>query len=140
MKQKLIILFNLLLSINAIAGFGTKLSIVQILKETDLVIVGKISQIKTWTVDNIEYAEATITVEETLLGEPPKLKLITIRGAHHIYQSDSLTFKNTEEQKSVWLLWKAQDGTYRSRHSNSQVNIKEKNNVIRQIKIQNKSQ
>ncbi|RYD22313.1 MAG: hypothetical protein EOP87_27070 [Verrucomicrobiaceae bacterium] len=55
-------------------------------------------------------------------------------GANVLYTSSRLDFQDTGKTEQVWLLWRAQDGTYRVRHSGQQAPLGKKAEIVAGIR------
>ena len=115
-------------------AFERKMSVAEVLTQTDVVVVGNLVNVKEWTTDNIDYGMGTIEVTETLLGNIPITKKITLKWSNRRYQSERVEYKATNGVKFVWLLWRAQDGTFRAPSSSMKVNHDQRGDVVRNIK------
>lgn len=119
-------------------GSESKISVKELLFQTDVVVVGKLSNVKEWDVDDVRWGEGTIQVSEVLDGEVPLGKEITLRWSNPIYRSGVVEFKDTGAMKFVWLLWKPRDGTFRARHSSCQSLFSTRDEIMKEIQKQKK--
>lgn len=106
-----------LFAVGFVHGYETNLSADQLLAQSDVVVVGKLSGVKEWIADNVVYGEGVIEIFDILYGEAPESKKMTLRWANRLYRSNAVEFDDTGEVKFIWLLWRAQDGSFRARHS-----------------------
>ena len=124
--------FLLCLSVPAVATpcFETPQTVAQLLEQTDVVVVGKLSNVETWTVDDIDYGEGTILVSEALHGVAPQTKKVTLRWSNNRFTSSTIEFKDTGKTEFVWMLWRARDGTYRAHHTARQAPLAKKAEIV----------
>ena len=115
-------------------AFERTVSVAELLTQTDVVVIGDLLDVKVWTSDHIDYGEGTIEITETLLGNIPATKKVILRWSNRQYRSDRTEYKATNGVKFIWLLWRAQDGTFRASSSSRKVNLDQKNNIVKQLK------
>ena len=131
---RFLIIFLSLLSAGATqADYEGKLSTAELLAQTDVVVVGRLTNVKEWSADKVDYGEGTIEVTESLLGALPDTKKVTLRWSNRQYTSGRLDFKETGKLEFVWLLWRAQDGTFRVRHSGQKAPLDQKKQIVEGI-------
>lgn len=115
------------------AGYEAKLSIVQLLAQSDVVVVGKLKGVKEWIADGVAHREGVIEISDALEGKIPESEKATLRWANELYRSGALELSDTGDAEFIWLLWRAQDGTYRARHSGCQIPLSERATVLAAI-------
>lgn len=129
MRKLLSIVIFLLSALTARAGFEVPMSISELLAQTDVVVVGRLTKVEKWAVDQIDYGEGTIQVTEVLFGVT-YTKNLTLRWENQQYTSGRLDFEDTGGTQYVWLLWRARDGTFRVRHSHQKAPLKERSEIV----------
>jgi hypothetical protein len=134
--------FLLCLSVPAVGTpcFEAPQTIAQLLEQTDAVVVGKLSNVKTWSDDVVDYGEGTIVVSEVLHGATPQTREVTLRWSNKSYTTGRLEFEDTGKTEYVWMLWRARDGSYRAHHSARQAPLKKKAEIIAGIAAKKKAQ
>ncbi len=130
MIRSLFILLFLLGAGSAQADYERRLSTAELLAQTDVVVIGRLTNVKEWSVDKVDYGEGTIEVTETLMGALSDSKKLTLRWSNPQYTSGRLGFKETGKAEFVWLLWRAQDGTFRVRHSGQKLPLDQKMEIV----------
>ena len=132
MAKALALIWLLAMSV-AHAGYEAKLTTSQLLSQSDVVVIGKLMGVKESISDGVAHGEGVIEISDTLDGKVPNSKKVTLHWANRLYRSGALEFADTGETEFIWLLWRAQDGTYRARHSGCQIPLSERAVVLAAI-------
>lgn len=95
----------------------------QLVRETDLIVVGTLQGVKEFTNEDIDYSEGTILIEKiiagndkTTSGEPLKFgdKIVIKWQNSSMIACPRVEHKGDENIKGIWLLEVESDGTLRS--------------------------
>ncbi|MDP0490675.1 MAG: hypothetical protein Q7Q71_06470 [Verrucomicrobiota bacterium JB023] len=132
MKKALAVI--LMLQASIAQGYEIDLTVDQLLAESNVVVVGKLSKVKDWIEGDFARGEGFIEVSETLLGAIPRKKRLNLRWANRLYRSGAVEFEDTGDEEFVWFLWRVKDGSFRARYSSCKAPLDEKTQILAAIK------
>jgi hypothetical protein len=124
----------------------------ELVKESDLIVVGTLQSVSRYTKDNVDYSEGKIVVEKvisgyvkTIEGFPPKLgdKIKFKWQASTLIVCPRLDHSGNENEKGIWLLEVESDGTVSAdypRRFNSLNEMSEIKKILRKTKVRKTSQ
>lgn len=103
-------------------------------QQSDLVVVGSLTEVKEWTAAEVDHGEGTIVVEDVLHGAAKVGDKL-----HLIWQNDSgiacprVEWKQAEKQQGIWLLTRDKQDV-RADHPGRFVRVEAKADVIKALK------
>ena len=124
----------------------------ELVKESDLIVIGTLQSVSKYTKDNVDYSEGKIVVEKVISGYvkttegfPPKLgdKIKFKWQASTLIVCPRLDHSGNENEKGIWLLEVESDGTVSAdypRRFNSLNEMSEIKKILRKIKVRKTSQ
>lgn len=122
-----------LFAVSIAYGYEGKMTTDQLVSQSDVVVTGKLSGVKEWVADGVEHGEGVIAISDTIHGEVPESKKVTLRWSNRLYRSGALRFSDTGEEKFIWLLWRAQDGSFRAQHSGCRAPLSDRPAILAAI-------
>lgn len=120
MKNLFIAFFIVLASsYNSFAKWGY-VSLDELVKDSDLIIIGTLQEVSEYTKNDVDYGEGFILVEEIVFESPENSKGFTLKPKDKLqlkWQNNSfiacprISHKHSKNKKEIWLLTIEFDGT-----------------------------
>ena len=95
----------------------------EVVKDSDLIVIGTLELVSEYTKDNIDYSEGTIVIEKVIAGKVKTVDEVLLKSGDKIklkWQNSSMIIcprvehRGAENQKGFWLLEIEEDGTVSS--------------------------
>jgi len=124
----------------------------ELVKESDLIVIGTLQSVSRYTKDNVDYSEGKIVVEKVISGNvkttegfPLKLgdKIKFKWQASTLIVCPRLDHSGNENEKGIWLLEVESDGTVSADYPqrfNSLDEMSELKKILRKMKVRKTSQ
>lgn len=104
--------------------------IVDLLPETELVVVASMSNVEGWTTPEGRHGKGILTVSESLCGSNAKAGPLTVTWVSRAI-CPSVNFSDTKGEQFIWFLQKMEDGTFTANNSSRRVTLKDKESIVR---------
>lgn len=124
----------------------------ELVKESDLIVIGTLQSVSKYTKDNVDYSEGKIVVEKVISGYVKTTEGLPLKLGDKIkfkWQASTLIVcprldhSGNENEKGIWLLEVESDGTVSAdypRRFNSLDEMSEIKKILRKIKVRKTSQ